>query len=107
LNFDMSNTGINRVCKYIVLVLSLFAMFLVIGATLFTMTGRFNPSPDGDEGTLARLFQLAILLLLPSGIVFLSTADWRQPKKVAKSLILPAVAIVVAFSVLYYMEHMY
>jgi hypothetical protein len=89
------------------LTLSLFAMFLVIGATIFTFAGRLNPSPGGDEGTLARLFQLAILLLLPSGIALLVSADWRRPKKVAKSLIVPAVAIVVAFSVLYYMEHMY
>jgi len=95
------------VCKYIVLTLSLSAMFLVIGATIFTIAGRLNPSPDGDEGTLAHLFQIAILLLLPSGIAFIFTADWRRPKKVAKNLILPAVAVVVAFSVLYYMEYMY
>jgi len=103
----MSNNSINRVCKYIVLTLSLSAMFLVIGATIFTIAGRLNPSPDGDEGTLAHLFQIAILLLLPSGIAFIFTADWRRPKKVAKNLILPAVAVVVAFSVLYYMEYMY
>jgi len=103
----MSNNRINRVCKYIVLTLSLFAMLLVIGATIFTIAGKLNPSPDGDEGTLAHLFQLTILLILPSGIAFLFTADWRRPKRVAKSLILPAVAVVLAFSVLYYMEHMY
>jgi len=103
----MSNNSINWVCKYIVLTLSLSAMFLVIGATIFTIAGRLNPSPDGDEGTLAHLFQIAILLLLPSGIAFIFTADWRRPKKVAKNLILPAVAVVVAFSVLYYMEYMY
>jgi len=103
----MSNNTINRVSKYIVLTLSLFAMFMVIGATIFTIAGRLSPSPDGDEGTLAHLFQFAILLLVPTGIVFLVSADWRQPKKVAKNLIMPAVALIVAFSVLYYMEHLY
>jgi ABC-type dipeptide/oligopeptide/nickel transport system permease component len=103
----MSNNTINRVFRYMVLALSLFAMFLVVGATIFTIAGRFNPSPDGDEGTLARLFQLTIVLLMPTGVVFLFTADWRKPKKVVKRLILPAVALAVAFSMLYYMEHLY
>jgi hypothetical protein len=70
------------------------------------MLGRFHPSPDGDEGTPAHLFQLALGLLLPTGLVFLVTADWRQPLKVAKRLVLPAVALVLAFTILYYMEHL-
>jgi len=102
----MSNQTINRVSGHIVLGLSLFAMFLVGGATILTLLGRINPSPDGDEGTAAHLFQLAIVLLLPSGLAFLVTADWRRPLKVAKRLVLPAVALVVAFSTLYYMEHL-
>jgi hypothetical protein len=102
----MSNPTINRISGHIVLGLSLFAMFLVGGATILTLLRRFNPSPDGDEGTAAHLFQLAIGLLLPAGLAFLVTADWRQPLKVAKRLVLPAVALVVAFSTLYYMEHL-
>src|SRR5512141_984631 len=102
----MSNQIINRVSSYVVLGLSLFAMFLVGGATILTMLGRFNPSPDGDEGTPAHLFQLAIGLLLPTGLAFLVTADWRQPLKVAKRLVLPVVALVLAFTTLYYMEHL-
>jgi hypothetical protein len=103
---DMSNQTINRVSGRIVLGLSLFAMFLVGGATILTLLGRFNPSPDGDEGTAAHLFQLTITLLLPTGLTFLVTADWRQPLQVAKRLALPAVALVVAFMTLYYMEHL-
>ena len=102
----MSNQTINRLSSYVVLGLSLFAMFLVSGATILTMLGRFNPSPDGDEGTPAHLFQLAIGLLLPTGLVFLVTADWREPLKVAKRLVLPAVALALAFTTLYYMEHL-
>jgi hypothetical protein len=81
-------------------------MFLVSSATILTMLGRFYPSPDGDEGTAAHLFQLAIGLLLPTGLVFLLTADWRQPLNVARRLVLPAVALVLAFTILYYMEHL-
>jgi len=96
---------INRISGHVVLGLSLFAMLLVGGATVLAMLGRFNPSPDGDEGTAAHLFQLAIVLLLPAGLTCLATANWRQPWEVAKRLAVPAVALVVAFSVLFYMEN--
>jgi len=102
----MTNQTINRVSGYIVLGLSLFSMGLVGGATILTLLGRFTPSPNGDEGTAAHLFQLAIVLLFPAGLAFLATADWRQPLKVAKRLALPAVALMLAFSTLYYMEHL-
>ena len=102
----MSEQRVNQISGRVVLGLSLFAMFLVGGATILTMLGRFNPSPDGDEGTAAHLFQLAIVLLLPAGLTFLTTADWRQPASIAKRLVVPAVALVVAFSTLYYMEHL-
>ena len=101
----MSQQRVNRISGHIVLGLSLFAMLLVGGATVLTMLGRFNPSPDGDEGTAAHFFQLAIVLLLPAGLTFLATANWQQPARVAKRLVVPAVALVVAFSALYYMEH--
>lgn len=102
----MTNQIINKISGYVISGLSLFSMFLVGGATILTMLGRFNPSPDGDEGTAAHLFQFAIVLLSPAGLVLLVTADWHRPLKVAKRLILPAVALVVAFSTLYYMEHL-
>lgn len=102
----MTKQTINKVSGYIVLGLSLVSMLLVGGATILTMLGRFNPSPDGDEGTAAHLFQLAIVLLFPAGFAYLVTADWHQPLKVAKRLALPAIALVVAFSTLYYMEHL-
>lgn len=102
----MSDTRANRISGHIVLGLSLFAASLVTGATVLTMTGRFDPSPDGDEGTAAHLFQLAIVLIIPAGLAFLATADWRRPWIIAKRLVVPAVALIVAFSTLYYMEHM-
>jgi hypothetical protein len=102
----MSNQTINRLSGRFVLGLSLFALFLVGGATILTLLGRFNPSPNGDEGAAAHLFQLAIALLLPTGLTFLVTADWRQPLQVAKRLALPAVALMIAFMTLYFMEHL-
>jgi hypothetical protein len=102
----MSGQGMNRISGYVVLGLSLFAMSLVLGATILAMLGTFNPSPDGDEGTAAHLFQLTIVLLVPAGLTFLATANWQQPGGVVKRLMVPSVALVVAFSALYYMEHM-
>lgn len=102
----MNERSVNRISGFVVLGLSLFAMSLVLGATVFAMLGKLDPSPGGDEGTLAHLFQFAIVLLLPTGLMFLSTANWRQPWNVAMRLVVPAAALVVAFSTLYYMEHM-
>jgi hypothetical protein len=102
----MNELRTNRLSGHVVLGLSLFAMSLVVGATVLTMLGRFNPSPDGDEGTAAHLFQLTIVLLLPAGLTFVATANWQRPWDVAKRLVMPAAALVVAFSTLYYMEHL-
>jgi len=38
-------------------------------------------------------------------LVFLTTADWTQPLLTARSLVLPIVALVLAFAALYYLEH--
>jgi hypothetical protein len=102
----MSEQGVNRISGHVVLGLTLFAAGLVVGATVLATLGWFNPSPDGDEGTAAHLFQLAIVLLVPTGLTFLATANWQQPWNVAKRLVVPAAALVVAFSTLYYMEHL-
>ena len=101
----MSAHTLNRISGRVVLGLSLFAMLLVVGATILALLGRFNPAPGGDEGTPAHLFQLAILLLMPAGLAYLMSADWEKPWNVAKRLIVPALALAVAFATLYYMEH--
>lgn len=97
---------LNAISHRVMLALSFFAMTLVVGATVLTMLGRFNPSPDGDEGTAAHLFQLAVVLTVPAGFAFLATADWRTPVRVVKRLVVPTAALVVAFTTLYYMEHL-
>lgn len=101
----MTSADANRIASRIMLGLALFALLLVGGATVLLLLGRFTPSPDGDEGTAAHLFQLSIVLLVPTGLAFLATADWRRPRQVVTRLLPPAVALAVAFTVLYYMEH--
>ena len=102
----MKQQEINRVSGYIILGLSVFAMVLVAGATVLVVLGKLDPAPGGDEGTAAHLFQLAIVLLVPTGLAFVATADWDRPLQSAKRLALPSVALVIAFSTLYYMEHL-
>jgi hypothetical protein len=94
---------INRISSWVVHILSLFAMCLVVGAAALTKIGKLHPSRD--EGTAAHLFQIAVALLLPAGLVFLLSADWRRPARVALRLVAPAIALVIAFATLYYMEH--
>jgi hypothetical protein len=58
-----------------------------------------------DEGTGAHIFQLSILALLPSGLIFLATADWTDPMRTLRRLAIPAALTVLAFASLYYLEH--
>jgi hypothetical protein len=102
----MSQETINRWSGHVIRGLSLFAMVLVVGATVLASLGRFDPSPGGDEGAAAHLFQLAIGLLLPAGLAFLVTADWERPVQVGRRMVMPIACLVVAFSTLYYMEHL-
>jgi hypothetical protein len=94
---------INRISSWAVHILSLFAMCLVVGGATLTKIGKLHPSRD--EGTAAHLFQIAVALLLPAGLVFLLSADWRKPLRVALRLVAPAIALAIAFGTLYWMEH--
>jgi hypothetical protein len=38
-------------------------------------------------------------------LLFLATADRKQPLRSARPLVLPAVALALAFGLLYYLEH--
>lgn len=68
---DIGNQTVNRISGHIMLALLLFAVLLVGGAPILMILGIFNPPLDGDEGAAARLFQLAIALLIPASITFL------------------------------------
>jgi hypothetical protein len=84
------------------------AALIVLSLTAFvTVLTGYLPGhpPQADEGTQAHIFQLAIVLLAPVGLVFLATADWTRPAQIAKRLSIPAAAVVLAFAALYYLEH--
>jgi len=80
------------------------AIFLSLVALLAVLSGYTQP-PQSDEGTGAHIFQIAIVLLLPAILAFLASADWQQPARSARPLIIPAAALILAFGALYYLEN--
>jgi len=93
----MRGQQINHATGKILIVLSLTALLAVL-------IGYTQP-PQPDEGTGAHFFQLSIVALVLMILLFLATADWRQPLQSARPLAFPVAVLVLAFGALYYLEH--
>jgi energy-coupling factor transporter transmembrane protein EcfT len=93
----MRRQQINRISGKVIVVLSLIA--------LVTVLSGYTQPPQPDESAGAHIFQLAIVALAAMLLLFLTTADWRQPWRSARPLAFPAAALVLAFGALYYLEH--
>jgi hypothetical protein len=91
---------VNRLSATLLIVLSLTALLLVLAA----LAQPPRPLPS-DEGTEAHIFQLSIAALLPMTLVVLSTANWARPWRSMLPLVFSAVATMLAFAALYYLEH--
>jgi len=89
---------VNLVSSIVLAVLSLTALLDVL------LLGYTRP-PLPDEGTGAHIFQLSIVALVPTGLLFLATADRTQPMRSVRRLAFPAAVVVLAFAALYYLEH--
>jgi hypothetical protein len=98
---------INRVSTAGLTVLSLTALAPLLFVALPMMLTGHVPPPEADEGTAAHIFQLSIVALFPMGFVFLATADWSHPLRCTRPLAFPVAAVVLAFGVLFYFEHVY
>ena len=93
----MRGQQINRVSGKVLIVLSVMALLSVL-------SGYLQP-PQPDEGAAAHIFQLSIVALVPMILLFLATADWRQPLRSTRPLAFSIAALVIAFGALYYLEH--
>ena len=93
----MTAQKLNRASGKVLVVLSCTAMVTVF-------SGYFQP-PQPDEGAAAHIFQLSIAALLPTILLFLTTAHWRQPVRSMRPLTFSAAVLVLAFAALYYLEH--
>lgn len=80
---------------------------VLTAAALLTVCVGYTRPPLPDEGALAHIFQLAIVFMAPTMLIFLATADWTQPLPIARRLALPVAILVVAFAALYYLEHVF
>jgi membrane protease YdiL (CAAX protease family) len=88
---------INRASGKVLIALSFTALFAVL-------SGYTRP-PQPDEGAAAHIFQLSIMAFVPVILLFLATADWRQPLRSVRPLAFPTTALSFAFVALYYLEH--
>jgi hypothetical protein len=93
----MRGPQINRLSAVAILALSLTALVTVL-------SGYAQP-PQPDEGPAAHIFQLSIVALVPTILLFLASADWKQPSRIVRPLAIPTAALVLAFAALYYLEH--
>jgi len=96
----MVTRQINGLSAKVIIVLSVLALLTVL-------SGYTHPPqpPEPDEGAAAHIFQLSIVAVALSTLLFLATADWKQPLLSVRPLTFPAAALVVAFGALYYLEH--
>ena len=67
----MRRQRINRVSRKVLIVLSLAALLAVLSG--------YTQSPQPDEGVTAHIFRLSIAAVVLMILLFLATADWRQP----------------------------
>lgn len=103
----MRGQRINRVSGLVLIGLSLTALLTVLSAfrvTFDPFSLRARPALP-DEGTQAHLFQLSILAMAPTALLFLATADWERPSRNVRPLAVSIAAAVAAFGALYYLEH--
>ena len=98
----MNSERLNLVSSRVIFVLSLLALLTVISG----YTQPRHPAPT-DEGTAAHIFQIAVVLIVPALLLFLFTIDWKQPSRIARRLAVPGLALVAAFTALYFLEHVY
>jgi heme/copper-type cytochrome/quinol oxidase subunit 4 len=96
----MRGQEVNRISGNCLIVLSLIALVTVI-------SGYFQ-ALQPDEGSAAHIFQLSIVALVPTALLFLLvTVDWEKPLRYMRPLAVAAVMLVLAFGGLYYLEHYY
>jgi uncharacterized membrane protein (DUF373 family) len=93
----MQHEQMNSVSAKVLIVLTLTALFAVL-------SGYMQPAQP-DEGTGAHIFQLSIVALVPTILIFLATADWKRPRQGARALAFPTIILALAFGALYYLEH--
>jgi hypothetical protein len=82
-------------------VLSVIAALTVTGSVLVSVSSGDTQLHHLSESYTGTIFSLSIIVLVPTMLLFLATADWTRPGHVAERLTFPAVALSFSFLVLY------
>ncbi len=101
----MDASRANRYSTVAVHLFSFTALLPLLAVCARALTTGHLPTPEPDEGTGAHVFQLSLVLLLPAGLLFVATADWRRPVRALLRLVAPATFVALAFGLLFYFEH--
>ncbi len=91
--------AINRVSQLVLVVLSAIA--------LVTVLIGFTQPPLPDEGALAHVFQLAVVMAVLTMLIVVATGEWAQPVRNVRRLAVPAAMLLCAFAALYMLENYY
>jgi uncharacterized membrane protein len=95
----MNNRQLNRSLGLALVVLSLVALGTVV-------TGYVHRTPpEPDEGAAAHIFQLAIVVLVPVGAMYVATANWRARPRPLRPIVIAGVVLALAFAGLWFLEH--
>src|SRR5437773_8886205 len=100
---SVRSLSVDRVSGGFALAFSLTALLTIVIAYLQPPP----PTPPTDEGTLAHIFQLAVVLFVPALLLFVTTADWRRPRASVALVAACFIALAIAFVGLYMGEHGY
>lgn len=93
---------LNRLTGRVMIALSLVALLDVVGGFF---GGHFFTEPKGDESGAAHVFQLAVIGVALTGVLFLSSAKWSKGPRAVRPLAVPAVLLALAFGTLFCLEH--
>lgn len=88
---------INRLFGYVLILLSTIALLAVLSGYSYPL--------QPDEGVAAHIFQLSILALVPTTLLFLATADGKRAARSLSPLAFSVGTLIIAFCALYYLEH--
>jgi hypothetical protein len=92
---------VNLVSSLWLAVMSVTTALTTLPKLISVFSGDTRPQYSPAEEAVGTIFSLSIMVLVPMIVLFLATADWTQPGRVARRLAVPIAALCFAFGVLY------
>ena len=96
-----SRSSSTRISGLVLILLSLMALSTVVTGLIWHATG-----PTTRRGHPGAHLSALDRRLVPVTVLVVGTADWRRPWQSARPIVFAAVATMLAFVGLYYLEHL-